>query len=274
MTQLITKHIARINQIFLFSVSMVCAAQASAQSDSVALPEDVVAMVNGQPIPKAALNLVTQQMFESGEEANLGSILEELINLELLTQAAKEMKLEENPDIAATLRLQHTQTIANAYLAEKSAQMTFSDETLQAEYDIQIAESEEYELRASHILLETEEEAQAVIEELTDGKSFLEAASEHSIDPAGESGGDLGWFAGASMSEEFYAAAAQMEIGDISEEPVKTDFGYHIINVVDKRKAAPPAFDVVKSQLKNLAIRRALAEHVEELRAAAEIETE
>lgn len=274
MTKLTLKPIALINQSLLFSVFMIFATQAMAQSANGDLTEDVVAIVNGQPIPKAAMNLVTQQMFESGQEANLGNILEELINLEVLTQAAAKLKLEDNPDIAATLQLQRTQTIANAYLAEKSAQMTFSDEELRAEYDVQVAESEEYELKAAHILLETEEDAQAVLTELTAGKTFAEAAREHSIDPAGETGGDLGWFAGATMSEAFYAAAIEIDVGGVSEEPVQTEFGYHIINVTDKRKATPPAFDVVKSQLKNLAIRRALAEHVEELRAAADIKTE
>ena len=163
--------------------------------------------------------------------------------------------------------------MANAYLARKGANMTFTEEELRAEYDAQSANVDRSEFKASHVLLESSEEAVKVIAELAAGKSFADAAAEHSIDPAGENGGDLGWFVGSTMVPEFAAAIATMEVGAISDEPVKSEFGYHIINLVDKRDAALPDFNSVKSGLTNLAVRRALAAHVDELKATANIKT-
>ena len=149
--------------------------------------------------------------------------------------------------------------------------MSFTDEELRAEYEAQSANVVRQEYKASHILLETAEQAQSVIAELQAGKSFAAAAAEHSIDPAGENGGDLGWFIGATMDPAFAGALETMAVGDVSKTPVQTEFGFHVINLVDSRDAALPDFNSVKAGLINLATRRALAEHVEELKAAAEI---
>ena len=250
-------------------------AQVKAQSDSdAALSKDVLAIVNGRPIPRMAVESVAAQIVESGQEADQERIIDELINLEVLTQAAEALSLDKNPEIAAALQLQYTQTLANAYLAQKSAEMSFSEEELRAEYDAQTASVDRAEYRASHILLDSLERANEMIAELKDGKLFDALAKINSIDPGGENGGDLGWFQSAAMVPEFSAALEKMEVGDTSEVPVESEFGFHVIKLVDKRDASLPDFDAVKSGLTNLAVRRALAAHVEELRQAAEIQTQ
>ena len=254
-------------------LSTVISPVAMAQTDDASSTDGVVAMVNGRPIQQISLDNVARQISADGQQADPWQILEELINLEVLTQAAEELDLDKDPEISATLKLQYTQTMANAYLASKSAEMSFTDEQLRDLYDTQSASADRAEYRASHILLETQEAAAAVLAELAEGKSFTDAAAEYSIDPSSESGGDLGWFVSASMAPQFAEAVASMEVGDISEASVETEFGYHIINLVDKREAALPDFNSVKSRLTNLAVRQALAEHVEELKAAADIET-
>ncbi|MFK7892925.1 MAG: peptidylprolyl isomerase [Granulosicoccus sp.] len=236
-----------------------------------ALPEGVLASVNGRPIPQLTLDNVAQQISESGQPAEPGEILEELINLEVLTQAAEALNLDEQEDIAATLQLQYTQTMANAYLARKSAEMTFTDEQLRAEYEAQSDAADTAEFRASHILVETEVVANQVLEELAKGKTFANLANELSVDSNGTDGGDLGWFQGSTMTPEFAAAVARMEVGDITQSPIQSDYGYHIIRLADKREAALPDFESVKPGLTNLALRRALAEHVDELKSAADI---
>ena len=253
-------------------VSAVISPGALAQTVDASSTDGVVATVNGRPIQQISLDNVTRQISADGQQADPRQILDELINLEVLTQAAEELELEKDPEIAATLKLQYTQTLANAYLASKSAQMTFTDEYLRSLYESQSASADRAEYKASHILLETQEEAIAVLAELAEGQSFTDAAAEYSLDPSGESGGDLGWFVSASMAPQFAEAVAGMEVGDIYEAPVETEFGYHIINLIDKREAALPDFDSVKSRLTNLAVRQALAEHVEELKAAADID--
>lgn len=257
----------------LLALSTALPLSVMAQSTDEKLPEGVLASVNGRPIPQISVANVAQQITEAGEEADPAKILDELINLEILTQAAEALELDKEPEISATLQLQYTQTMANAYLASKGADMTFTEAELRAEYDSQSANVDRGEYKASHILLESSQAAIRVLAELNAGKSFAAAAAEYSIDPAGENGGDLGWFVGSTMVPEFAAAIETMEVGAVSDEPVKSEFGYHIINLVDKREAALPDFNSVKSGLTNLAVRRALAEHVDELKAAANIKT-
>ena len=242
-----------------------------AQSTSGELPEGILASINGRPIPSLSVDNVAQQITASGQEADPERILDELINLEILTQAAEALDLDKLPEISAALQLQYTQTMANAYLASKSAEMTFSEEELKAEYAAQSEAVDTAEFRASHILLETAEMAEEVLAKLAEGKQFSALAKLYSIDSPGENGGDLGWFQSSTMVPEFSEAVAAMAVGDVSKSPVKSEFGYHIIKLVDKRNAALPDFDSVKAGLTNLAVRKALADHVEELRAAAKI---
>lgn len=249
------------------------ATPASEEAPTTALPEGAIASVNGRPILDLSIDNVAQQVAASGQEADETRILEELINLEVLAQEAEKLSLDETAEISAALQLQYTQIMANAYLAKKGSEMTFSEDELRAEYDAQSDGLDRAEYRASHILLETEEAAEKVIAELAAGKTFEELAQAESIDPAGENGGDLGWFQANTMVPEFTAAVAEMEVGDTSETPVQSEFGYHVIKLVDLREAALPDYDSVKTGLKNLAVRKALATHVEELRAASDIKT-
>lgn len=255
----------------LFSLSAV-QAQDTTGTPAGDLPDDVRATVNGKPISELSIGNVAEQITASGQQADESRILDELINLEVLTQAAEKLGLDKSPEVAASLQLQYTQTMANAYLAQQGADMTFSEEELRAEYDAQSANVDRAEYHASHILLETQEDADRMIAELAAGKPFETLARENSIDPAGENGGDLGWFQATTMVPEFTAAVAEMEVGDTSETPVQSEFGFHVIKLIDRRDAALPDFDSVKPGLSNLAVRKALAKHVEELRAEAQIE--
>lgn len=263
-----------LSRTLLLSAAVALPFSVAAQSSEEALPPGVLASVNGRPIPELSLENVARQISETGQEVDQQRILEELIDLEVLTQAAEEMDLDKEAEIAATLQLQYTQTMANAYLARKSEEFTFSDEELQAEYDAQSASVDRNEFKASHILVESEEDAQKVLADLDTGKSFADAAADYSIDATSENGGDLGWFAGSTMVPEFADAIATMEAGEISKEAVKSEFGYHIINLQEKREAALPDFNAVKAGLTNLAMRKALQEHVASLKATANIKTQ
>jgi peptidyl-prolyl cis-trans isomerase C len=269
----ISMHVAKALILTAFISLLALGPGAQAQVADKALPEGVLASVNGRPIPELSVDNVTRQISASGQQSEPGRILDELINLEVLTQAAEKLDLDKTPEIAATLQLQYTQTMANAYLAAKGAEYVFSEDELRAEYERQSLEVDRSEYRASHILLETREDAQAVLADLAAGTDFETLAKQRSIDPAGDNGGDLGWFQGASMVPEFSSAVATMEKGAISTEPVQSDFGFHIIKLIDTRQAALPDFDSVKPGLTNLAMRKALARHVEELRNAADIIT-
>lgn len=252
--------------LVLFSTGI----QAQNNSDD-DLPDGILASVNGRPIPQMSVDNVAQQIVSSGQQAQPEEILQELINLEVLTQAAEKLELDKQAEVSAALQLQYTQTMANAYLANKGAEMSFSDEQLRTEYDAQSAAADRAEFRASHILLETIEDANKVLEQLAANKDFAELAGQYSVDPTGENGGDLGWFQSSTMVPEFAEAIAKMAVGDVSDSPIESQYGFHIINLVDKREAALPDFEAVKPGLNNLLVRKALAKHIDELKAAADI---
>ena len=237
------------------------------------LPEGVLATVNDRPVPTLSLENVYRQLVGQGdEEPDRERIAEELIDLEILAQEAEKRALDERPEIAAALQLQYTRTMANAYLAALGDEMSFSEEELRAEYERQVENLDSQEYRASHILLESEADAEAVIEELAAGADFAELAASRSTDPAGQNnGGDLGWFQPGSMIPEFVEAVERMEVGQSSEEAVESDFGFHVILLTDRRGAALPDFDSVKPGLTQLLLRDTLAERVETLRQEAEV---
>ena len=131
--------------------------------------------------------------------------------------------------------------------------------------------STEQEVRARHILVETEDEAKAVLAELKKGADFATLAKSKSKDPGSSEGGDLGYFTKDQMVPEFAEVAFKLEKGAISD-PVKSQFGWHIIKVEDKRERQPPEFDKVKDQIEQYLVRRAQAELITKLRAAGKIE--
>ena len=143
---------------------------------------------------------------------------------------------------------------------------------LQAAYEEQYPEEAgEMEYRASHILVETEEEAQALVTELEDGGDFAALARENSTGPSASAGGDLGWFGEGDMVEPFFEAVAALETGGVSD-PVQTQFGWHVITLAETREKERPAFDTVRDELENQVREQMLAAHVEKLSENAKID--
>jgi peptidyl-prolyl cis-trans isomerase C len=157
---------------------------------------------------------------------------------------------------------------------EKEVVGKITDAEIQARYDKEIAATPPVnEVHARHILVKTKEEADAIIKQLDGGADFQKLANEHTADPSGKTnGGDLGYFGPGQMVPEFEKAAAGLEVGAYSKEPVQTQFGWHIIKVEDKRAQQPPAFDKVKEQVKSLLIRDKYFALVKEARANAKVD--
>ncbi len=234
---------------------------------------EIVATVNGKPVTKSSLDRVTEQLAAQGQQPDPKQIIDELINLEILTQEAEKQELDKTNDVATALHLQYTQTMANAYLGAFSKDLTISEEQMRAEYDKQIAALKVSEYKASHILLENEDDAKMIITELNNGGDFAALAKEHSTGPTGANGGDLGWFQPENMVPAFSAAVAELEKGSTSTAPVKTEFGWHVIKLDDTREAAKPDYSpAVKAGIQNTLLREALEKRVESLRSAATIE--
>ncbi|MEM7566624.1 MAG: peptidylprolyl isomerase, partial [Pseudomonadota bacterium] len=157
-----------------------------------------------------------------------------------------------------------------ALAANLSAEVT--DEALRAFYDEQIANAPaQQEVRARHILVETEEEALAVLERLESGEEFEALAAELTIDPSGKAtGGDLGYFGRGRMVPAFETAAFELEPGAVSA-PVQSQFGYHVIKSEDRRDLAPPSFEELEGRIREALGRQAQQAYVERLREGAEI---
>jgi len=235
------------------------------------MPENALATVNGKPVVTFTRDAVVSQLRNNGQQVNEQQILDELINLELLAQTAEARGLHEKPEVAALARLQYTQTMAQALMGDLSTDIDITEEDLRAEYDKQTASMNIDEFRASHILLEDEASARDVIAELAKGADFAELAKNRSTGPTGPSGGDLGWFQLESMVPAFSGPLQAMMVGETSKEPVQSEFGWHVIYLVDKRGTNKPKFDDAKGELRNIIMRDRLGQLIDEMRQKADI---
>ena len=249
----------------VFVSSILCSA-------AIAQDSPTIATVNGETITELERQTHIEQFRARGQQASDEQVLDELVTLEVMRQEAIKQGLDQSPEIEAEMKTMRARILANALLTKFSADVDTSDEALKAEYEKQIAANQAHEYNASHILLEDEAKAKEIIVELDGGADFAEAAKKYSTGPSGESGGELGWFDAATMVPEFAAATAELEVGKYSATPVKTEFGYHIIKLADKRAKDPQPFESVKDQLRGVMANNAVADFIRDLREAAEID--
>jgi peptidyl-prolyl cis-trans isomerase C len=236
----------------------------------------VVAKVNGAEIRQSDLAIaeedVGQNMPPMAPEAKRDYLVTYVADMLLIAKAAEAKKIDDNDDFKQQMAF-----IRNKLLMETMMQMegkaALSDAALHKVYDEATKQmGEEQEVRARHILVETEDEATAIAAELKNGADFATLAKEKSKDPgAAAEGGDLGYFTKDQMVPEFSDVAFKMQPGQVSA-PVKSQFGWHIIKVEDKRIRPVPEFDKVRSQLESYVMRKAQVDYVGKLRADAKIE--
>ncbi|MGK0673866.1 MAG: peptidylprolyl isomerase [Halothiobacillaceae bacterium] len=248
-----------------------CGEEQSASATKAATSQDTVAVVNGEKITRQDLESVKAQM--PGHD-NDEQIVEQLIELKLLAQKARKEGLDKEAAIKAELERARESILANHLVRKMLETKTFTDAELKAEYDEVVAKMpkrEEY--KAAHILVEDEAKAKELLAKLTNGADFTQLAKEHSTDPGSkDQGGDLGWFEASMMVPEFALAVTELEPGKMSSAPVKTQFGWHIIKLEDKRQVPPPPFEAVKPQLTNMLRQKAVEQFVKDARAQAKVE--
>ena len=199
------------------------------------------------------------------------NVLAFLIDMKIVAKAAEDKKVENSDEFKKRLAFARNRLLMDSLLATEGKAAT-TDEAMKKVYDDAAKQiTGEQEVHARHILVETEDEAKAVKAELKKGADFAELAKKKSKDPGASDGGDLGFFTKDQMVPEFSAVAFALEPGKISD-PVKSQFGWHIIKVEEKRNRKPPDFDQVKGQIETYVTRKAQAEYVAKLREAAKIE--
>ena len=239
--------------------------------------DPVVAKINGVEIRQSDLALAEEDLGQTippqaQGDAKRDYLIGYLTDVILVAKAAEDKKVADQNDFKIRLAYARNKLLMEAQL-QAEAKAALTDQALKAVYDDAIKQmANDFEVRARHILVPTEAEAKAILEELKKGTDFAELARQKSKDPgAAAQGGDLGYFTKEQMVPEFAEVAFKLEKGQISD-PVKTQFGWHIIKVEDKRKKPPPDFAQVKDQVAAYVARKAQAEFITKLRAAAKIE--
>ncbi len=236
----------------------------------------VVAKINGVEVRESDLVLadedVGQQAPAATPEAKRDYLITYIADTILLTQAAEAKKLHETDEFKQSLDFARKKLLMGKLL-ESEAKAAVTEPALRKVYDDAIKQmTPEEEVRARHILVETEDEAKAIRDEIEKGADFAELAKQKSKDTgAAAEGGDLGYFGKAQMVPEFSEAAFKLEKGQLSQ-PVKSDFGWHIIKIEDKRLKPVPEFEQVRGQIESFAMRKAQAEYLAKLRESAKIE--
>jgi peptidyl-prolyl cis-trans isomerase C len=236
----------------------------------------VVARVNGVELSLADVEAAQKGLPPQAQKMPLAEIypmlLARMIDGMLIADAARKEHLDQSPEVQRRLKLFKNRLIQEAYLEQllKSAE---TEDALKAGYQkfIQQKPAQE-EVHARHILVKTEAEANSIIDQLNKGADFATLAKKYSTDPGAASGGDLGYFTRDDMVPAFAAAAFALKPGQYTKTPVKTEFGWHVILLVDRRVKQPPSFDEAREQVGRMLARNIVAAKVKELRSKAKIE--
>ncbi len=221
---------------------------------SLALPvmAQNLAVVNGKPIPSSRADVLIKQMAAQGQPdtPQLRSMVrEELINREVLMQEADRRGVSNTPEVKSQMDMARQSIVIRALIADFIKKNPISDADIKAEYDKAKAKAGDKEYHAHHILVDKEEDAKAIIAKLKGGAKFEELAKQSKDAGTASNGGDLDWFSPGMMVEPFSEAVSKLQKGQITETPVKTQYGYHVIRLDDVRQAKFPTLEEAKPQI-------------------------
>ena len=253
------------------------AALPAVAEDKTAGGDPVVARVNGQEIHRTEVLREIETMGPQAQQVPAQVLYPQLLQKMIITRlvAAKgyEQKLQNEKEVKERLKDAEAQIVADIYV-RRTVQPKINEDKIKARYaELSAKYKPEDEVRARHILVPTEAEANDILKQVKDGADFAKLATEKSKDTgSAKNGGDLGYFTRNVMVKPFAEAAFAMKVGEISEKPVKTDFGYHIIKVEDRRKSSAPPLTEVKDQITNQLGQEMVAQLVKDLEAKAKIE--
>ena len=249
---------------------------AAIASASVGQDNRVVATINGKAITEGELNLadaeIGSELGNVPEGTKRRVLIEFMIESQLLADAADSAKLGQGADFEQRARYWRRRALRDVYF-ESKIKSAVTDAEARTFYDGQVAQMKpEEEIKTRHILVESEDEAKQLREKIAHGANFAQLAKEHSKDPGSkDDGGELGYFGRGQMVPQFEEAAFKLQKGDLSE-PIQTQFGWHLIQLDDRRQRKPPEFDEVKGRLVAAMVHRKAQEAVAELRGKAKIE--
>lgn len=259
----------------LAPLMLVVACGKNGATGAAAAPAERVATVNGKAVSKSEFDMyvdnVGRQMNQPVSPEQRGQILDQFIGLKLAEEAAVKDGVTKDPKVEDQLSLARLNVIVDAGLQKWLAAHPVKDEELKPEYDRQVAAMPR-EYHARHILVDDKALAESITKDLKGGADFVKLAAQKSKDSSGKNGGDLGWFTLDSMVKPFADAVAGLQPGQITQQPVQSQYGWHVIKLEESRAPAPPAFEDVKERVRSMIQRKKLQDYLEELRKGAQIE--
>lgn len=234
-----------------------------------------VAVVNGKPISKTEFDLyletVARQTKREISEAEKSQLLDQFISMQLAAEAAEKEGIAKDAKVKDQLALARLNVIVDTGLQKWLENHPVTDEELRPEYDAQVSQLPR-EYHARHILVDDQAKAEAITKQLKAGGDFAKAAEKDSKDPSGKKGGDLGWFTLDSMVKPFSDAVAALQPGQMTDQPVQSQYGWHVIKLEESRVTAAPPFEEVKDRVKVLVQRKKLQTYLDDLRKSAKVE--
>lgn len=270
--------VALVAGTFAFSAGAQDKAEKAAKpkADATSKSSSKRVVVNGVAIPQSRIDAMNKELTAQGQPDNAerhNAVREELVNREVLAQAALKRGLDKNPDVQAQMDMARQAVLVRALFENEVKQHPISDADLQKQYEQFKGSMGQNEYKVSHILVDKEDDAKAIIAELNRGGDFAKIAKEKSKDPGSkENGGDLDWGPSARYVKPFADAVQAQPKGKVSAAPVKTDFGYHVIRVDDVRPLKVPEFAELKDQFRQRAQQQQIQKMVMDLRSKAKIE--
>ena len=262
----------KFSKLALLSALLAIAAGAQAADEKTA--DKPAALVNGVTIPQARVDIRMKAASQQGQPDSpeiRKAVRDYLVNLEVISQTATKNGLDKQPEVAQQLELARQSVLAGAYVQDYAKTHPISDDVLKQEYEAlkQRVGNKEYKL--SHILVETQDEANKVIAELKKGK-FAKVAKAHSKDPgSADKGGDLGWAVPSNFVQPFGEAVLKLTKGQLSA-PVQTQYGWHVIKLEDTRELKVPTFEEMKPNLEKRKQQESIQKAIEDLRSKAKVE--
>ena len=233
------------------------------------------ATVNGKAIPKARADALIAGQAAQGQPDSpelRKAVTEELVRREILTQESVKKGFDKKPEIQGQIDLARQGVLIGAYLNDYVKTHPISEEQIKKEYTEITAKLGNKEYKARHVLVETEDQAKAIIAKLKKGEKIDDLAKESKDPGSKDRGGDLGWANPASFVPPFSAAMTKLEKGKFTETPVKSDFGWHVIQLDDVRELKLPPMEEAKGQIAQQLQQRMVQKHIDELRAKAKVE--
>lgn len=234
-----------------------------------------VAIVNGKAIPQARMDALLAAQLAQGQQDTPQlrlAVREELVRREILAQEADKQGFANKLPVQAQMMMARQSVLIGAYLQDLLKSKPITDEMVKKEYENIRKSLGEKEYKTRHVLVESEDEAKAIIEKLKKGEKFEELAKQSKDPGSKEQGGDLGWSSPAAYVPQFSAAMIKLEKGKFTEAPVKSDFGWHVIQIDDTREMTPPSFEEIKPQLQQRMQQQMVEKQILDLRAKAKVE--